>query len=331
MWSTDPDAPKSPTDVVVELARDAGKVASHSVWLHMTAAYVMYTAVLGVYAFWGPKAGKRIYNMAGESADIVFGGVTVITGIVGSLAGGLMLDALGSTLANANLVCGVSNLVGLVLVLLSFLAARSFTVFITLFAAGELALFMMQAPVGAIGMWAVPPALRPLAISMVTVSIHLLGDVPSPPLVGALQSALEAGKNPEQADQQWRISMSLISLLLFFSGITFLRGSCVSRRARDYRKEQEIAVVRDVAEHHHLHLPHPASTSRAGHRRRGSSNTLGHAEGVGMGSSNGLGLGGGLGNDGGVAVHAARDDKQPLLDPEDPGSSSSMVTPRHQD
>jgi hypothetical protein len=273
----------------------------------MVVAYILYTAVLGVYAFWGPKAGKRIYQLQGESADVVFGGVTVITGVFGSLFGGLALDALGSTLSNANLVCGVSNLVGLVFVLASFLVARSFTAFIVLFAFGELALFMMQAPVNAIGMWSVPPALRPLAISMVTVSIHLLGDVPSPPLVGAIQSALEQGKSPHEADNQWRISMSVISLLLAFSGAAFLRGACVSRRAKDYRKVDELAAVAAVAEHHHRHLPQhaggagttadhaglglglsdngsgllgsrvsslPGSPSRPGHRRRGSGSSL---------------------------------------------------------
>jgi hypothetical protein len=323
----------------------------------------MYTAVLGVYAFWGPKAGKRIYQLQGESADVVFGGVTVITGVFGSLFGGLALDALGSTLSNANLVCGVSNIVGLVFALASFLAARSFTAFIILFAFGELALFMMQAPVNAIGMWSVPPALRPLAISMVTVSIHLLGDVPSPPLVGAIQSALEAGKEPREADAQWRISMSVISLLLAFSGATFLRGACISRRAKDYRKVDELAAVAAVAEHHHMHLPqhaggavaatadHPGlgfmesgsgllgsrvsslsgSPSRPGHRRRGSGSSLLHNTAAG-GSSSSLNGGGDSGSAAaagagggwlGTAAGAAGDDKQPLLDPEDPGSSSS--------
>jgi hypothetical protein len=332
----------------------------------------MYTAVLGVYAFWGPKAGKRIYQLQGESADVVFGGVTVITGVFGSLFGGLALDALGSTLSNANLVCGISNLVGLVFVLASFLAARSFTAFIVLFAFGELALFMMQAPVNAIGMWSVPPALRPLAISMVTVSIHLLGDVPSPPLVGAIQSALEAGKPPHEADAQWRISMSVISLLLAFSGATFLRGACISRKAKDYRKVDELAAVAAVAEHHHMHLPQhaggavaatadhtnrgfgdsgsgllgsrvsslPGSPSLPGHRRRGSGSSLLH-HGAAAGSSGSLNGGGGsrsaaaaAGAGGGwlgTAAAAAGDDKQPLLDPEDPGSSNSSSPQRHRD
>lgn len=252
----DPTAPKSFSDVASELAHDAGKVASHTVWRHMCGAYVLYTAVLGVYAFWGPKAGKRIFNLAGETADLVFGGVTVITGVFGSMIGGLLLDWLGSTLSNANLVCGLGPLVGLVFMLPAFLAAKDFTVFVVLFALGELGLFTLQAPVAAIGMWSVPAALRPLAISMVTVSIHLLGDVPSPPLVGALQSALEAGKTGPEADAQWRITMSVASLLLFFSGCVFLRGAQLAKGAADYRKADELQTVTATAEHHHLHLLH---------------------------------------------------------------------------
>lgn len=252
----DPSAPTSLRGVAAELGQDAARVASHPVWRHMCGAYVLYTAVLGVYAFWGPKAGKRIFNLEGETADLVFGGVTVLTGVFGSLIGGLLLDWLGSTLSNANLVCGLGQLVGALLLLPAFLFAQTFPVFVVLFALGELGLFMLQSPVAAIGMWSVPTALRPLAISMVTVSIHLLGDVPSPPLVGALQSALEAGKTGPEADAQWRVSMSVCSCLLFFSSAVFLRGAQLARSAPDYRKADELEVVTATAEHHHLHLPH---------------------------------------------------------------------------
>lgn len=48
-----------------------------------------------------------------------------------------------------------------------------------------------QAPSNAVCMWGVPPALRPFAVSMSVVAIHVLGDVPSPPLLGALQGWLQ--------------------------------------------------------------------------------------------------------------------------------------------
>ena len=41
----------------------------------------------------------------------------------------------------------------------------------------------------AVGMWSIPAAQRPAGQAMLVVTMHLLGDVPSPPLVGAIQGA----------------------------------------------------------------------------------------------------------------------------------------------
>ncbi|KAF8066268.1 sphingolipid transporter spinster 2 [Scenedesmus sp. PABB004] len=326
----DPSAPKSLRAVAAELGRDAAAVASHGAWRRMVGGYVLYTAVLGVYAFWGPKAGKAIYDMPGESADVIFGGVTVLTGVLGSLGGGAALDAAGATLANANLLCGVSNLVGLGFVLSAFCLARNFAAFIALFAAGELALFTLQAPVGAIGMWSVPPPLRPLAISLTTVAIHLLGDVPSPPLLGALQSALEAAAPPGGADAQWRVSMSLVSLLLAGSGAVFLHAARAARTAPDYRRGEERAAAAAAAEAHHLG---GGGGGQPGHRRRGSagsgggggggSGALGYSEGV-LGGSGLLVGSAGAAPGAGLLLGGGNGDRQPLLDPEEgsPGDSA---------
>jgi hypothetical protein len=213
-------------------------VLSHPTWLATCGAYTLFTSVLGVFAFWGPKAGKRIFAMGDQSSDLVFGAVTVATGVLGSAGGGLALDLLGPTLRNASLLCATSCLVGLPLVLSAFLGARQFGAFMGLFAAGELALFLLQAPVAAISMWAVPSALRPMAMSLMTLAIHLGGDVPSPPLLGALESALEARAPEGQRDQQWRLSMSAVSLLLAPAGLCFLWGARLSAGARDYRQKQ---------------------------------------------------------------------------------------------
>lgn len=127
----DPTRPKTVKAVAKELVTDAARVARHPVWLLMLAGYTLHGAVIGAFPFWGPKAGKEIYNMKGTSADLVFwGGVTVITGIAGGLSGDSLLDWMGATLRNANLICALANWGGLVLVLCAFLAAKSFAVFI---------------------------------------------------------------------------------------------------------------------------------------------------------------------------------------------------------
>lgn len=248
----DPARPKSLKSVVLEFCKDFYLVLRHPVWVNMVAGYTLYCAVLGVYAFWGPKAGRELYALAATEADLWFGGLTVVTGVVGALSGGFALDFLGATLQNANLVCAVAALGGLAFALLAFLVAKSFVAFMALFGCAELLMFMIQSPVGAIGMWSVPTILRPLAISMVTIFIHLCGDVPSPPLLGLLQTHLEAGKTPEAAAQQWRVSMSLISLLLAPSGLFFLWNARVSIKAKDYRDKEELVLAQE-RDHAHLH------------------------------------------------------------------------------
>ncbi|XP_060216611.1 probable sphingolipid transporter spinster homolog 2 isoform X3 [Lycium barbarum] len=70
--------------------------------------YIAYNFVIGAYSYWGPKAGYYIYHM--NNADLMFGGITIVCGIVGTLAGGFVLDLMTSTISNAfkgpvNYVC----------------------------------------------------------------------------------------------------------------------------------------------------------------------------------------------------------------------------------
>ena len=68
--------------------------------------------VIGAYSFLGPKAGKAIFEIPGETADLVFGGVTVLTGVLGTLFGGIALDRMGSGVKNALIICTVCMAAG---------------------------------------------------------------------------------------------------------------------------------------------------------------------------------------------------------------------------
>lgn len=59
---------------------DVLRVLRQRMWVVTCAGYAVYTAVLGVYAYWGPKAGKSLFDLHQETADISFGAVTVLTG-----------------------------------------------------------------------------------------------------------------------------------------------------------------------------------------------------------------------------------------------------------
>jgi hypothetical protein len=77
-------------------------------------------AFIGAIAYLGPKAGRDVFGISGETADLVFGAVTVLTGVFGTLAGGLALDRVGATMANGLRICAAGMLAGCACAVLPF-------------------------------------------------------------------------------------------------------------------------------------------------------------------------------------------------------------------
>ncbi|XP_022855562.1 probable sphingolipid transporter spinster homolog 2 isoform X2 [Olea europaea var. sylvestris] len=172
--------------------------------------YIAYNFVIGAYSYWGPKAGYNIYHMS--NADIMFGGVTVVCGILGTLAGGFVLDLITSTISNAFKLLSFATLFGAIFCFTSF-CFKSLYAFLALFSIGELLVFATQAPVNFVCLHTVKPSLRPLSMAMSTVSIHIFGDVPSSPLVGLIQDRIN----------NWRVSALILTSILFLAaGIWFI-------------------------------------------------------------------------------------------------------------
>ncbi|KAL0335007.1 UNVERIFIED_CONTAM: putative sphingolipid transporter spinster2 [Sesamum radiatum] len=172
--------------------------------------YIAYNFVIGAYSYWGPKAGYNIYHMS--NADYMFGGVTAVCGILGSLAGGFVLDRMTSTIPNAFKLLSLATLVGGVFCFAAF-CFKSLYAFLAFFAIGELLVFATQAPVNFVCLHCVKPSLRPLSMAISTVSIHIFGDVPSSPLVGLLQDHIN----------NWRVTALILTFILFISaGLWFI-------------------------------------------------------------------------------------------------------------
>uniref|UniRef100_A0A7N0T5F5 Major facilitator superfamily (MFS) profile domain-containing protein n=1 Tax=Kalanchoe fedtschenkoi TaxID=63787 RepID=A0A7N0T5F5_KALFE len=172
--------------------------------------YIAYNFVIGAYSYWGPKAGYNIYHMA--SADMTFGGITIVCGILGTLAGGYALDRMVATLSNAFKLLAGATFFGAIFCFTAF-CMKNLYAFIVLFAVGELLVFATQAPVNYVCLHCVKPSLRPLSMAMSTVSIHIFGDVPSSPLVGVLQDHIK----------NWRHTALILTTVFFLAaGIWFV-------------------------------------------------------------------------------------------------------------
>ncbi|KAI7739573.1 hypothetical protein M8C21_016150, partial [Ambrosia artemisiifolia] len=165
---------------------------------------------LGAYSYWGPKAGYSIYQMT--NADLLFGGITIVGGIVGTLAGGFVLDQMSSTIPNAFKLLSTATFFGAVFCFAAF-CFKDMNLFIVFFLIGEILVFATQGPVNFVSIHSVEPTLKPLAMAMSTVCIHVFGDVPSSPLVGVMQDKLK----------NWRKSSLILTSVLFLAaGIWFI-------------------------------------------------------------------------------------------------------------
>ncbi|XP_023746534.1 probable sphingolipid transporter spinster homolog 2 [Lactuca sativa] len=190
--------------------QDMKALLSEKVYVVNVLGYIAYNFVIGASAYWGPKAVYGIYQS--DNVDLLFGVITIVGGIVGTIGGSILLDRMNSTIPNALTLLSIATFFGAVFCFSAF-CFSSLYVFLVLFLIGEIFVFANQGPVNFVSLHTVKPSLRPLSMAISTVSIHIFGDVPSPPLVGILQDKVD----------NWRTSSLILSSVLFLAaGIWFI-------------------------------------------------------------------------------------------------------------
>ena len=148
--------------------------------------YAAYTFGLGGLGFWMPSFLERVRGVPAKEATTGFGGIVVVTGILGTLAGGWLGDYCLKRSQQGYL--WFSGVVTLAAVPFAFIAltAPAPGVYYPAIVAAELLLFMSTGPINAAIVNIVSPFERASAVALSMFMIHLLGDVPSPPFIGYL-------------------------------------------------------------------------------------------------------------------------------------------------
>jgi len=155
--------------------------------------YAAYTFALGALAFWMPSFLERVRGVPKGEATVVFGSIVVVTGFVGTFVGGWLGDfGLRWTKQSYLWVSGVATLLAVPAAIVAFTAA-SRPVYLTGVVAAELLLFVSTGPVNSAIVSVVAPEERATAVALSILTIHLLGDVPSPPLIGAISDRTSLG------------------------------------------------------------------------------------------------------------------------------------------
>ncbi len=148
--------------------------------------YAAYTFGLGGLGFWMPSFLERVRGVPAQQATVGFGAIVVVTGLLGTLAGGWLGDyCLKRSQQGYLWFSGVVTLAAVPFALIA-LAAPAPSAYYPAIVAAELLLFMSTGPINAAIVNIVSPFERASAIALSMFMIHLLGDVPSPPFIGYL-------------------------------------------------------------------------------------------------------------------------------------------------
>lgn len=187
---------KRKKESVLEMLKPLGK---ERLYVRAVMGYCLFTFALGGFAHWAPKYISTHYGTPLDQANYSFGLILVAAGALGTGVGGWWGDrAAKRAAANASLetkeragvtghirVCAIASILGAPFALACLLAPTALGFFVMIFFC-EAALFLSTSPINAALLGSVPTHLRTSAMAVSIFAIHLLGDLWSPPLVGAV-------------------------------------------------------------------------------------------------------------------------------------------------
>ena len=146
--------------------------------------YAAYTFALGGLAFWMPSFLERVRGVPKQQATVQFGAIVIATGFVGTFVGGWLGDRLLRRNEQAYLwLSGVATLLAAPFAWLAFSAKRP-ALYLGAIAVAEVLIFVSTGPINSAIVNLVAPQIRATAVALSIFLMHVLGDVPSPPLIG---------------------------------------------------------------------------------------------------------------------------------------------------
>jgi MFS family permease len=155
-------------------------------YIRTVLGFAAYTFALGGLPHWMPAFLVRVHHVSLAIADQQLGGATVVTGVIGAIVGGWAGDALSKRTRQGQLwLAGTTMLLAAPLTYVALTTPSTALFWVTL-VVGELLMFASTGPINTVIVGAVPAAARAAAMAGSIIVIHLLGDVPSPWLIGRL-------------------------------------------------------------------------------------------------------------------------------------------------
>jgi predicted MFS family arabinose efflux permease len=185
----------------------------------VTLGYGMVTFALGGLAFWMPHYLEVAKGLSLARANLLLFGSVTLAGGLGTVAGGFLGDRLLSYTLGAPLwVSGLGIVLALPLAAVAIFAAAP-ALYVPALTGAIFLLFLNPGVLTAVVVSVAGPWRRAQAVALNIVVIHLVGDVPSPFLIGWVS---------DLGSLTWGVSLTLVALaagaVLIFTAIPHLGG-----------------------------------------------------------------------------------------------------------
>jgi MFS family permease len=179
-------AQRSSNEARADLRATYARLVRNFPYVLTVLGYAAYTFAVGGLGFWMPAFLERVHGMPRREATVSFGEIVVITGFIGTFAGGWLGDFFSKYSRQAFVwVSAVATLIAAPFAWAA-LATGSSGLYLASMVVAQLFLFVSTGPVNAAIINLASPTERATAIAVSIFTIHILGDVVSPPLIGAL-------------------------------------------------------------------------------------------------------------------------------------------------
>ena len=155
-------------------------------YMLLVLGFAAYTFALGGLGFWMPTFLQEVRGVPADEATAGFGAIVIVTGFFGTLVGGLLGDYCLKRSRQGYLWFSAVTTLAAAPVALLALTSSAPHIFYPAIVIAELLCFMSTGPNNAAIANMVSPLERASAMALSIFAIHLLGDVPSPPLIGHL-------------------------------------------------------------------------------------------------------------------------------------------------
>jgi MFS family permease len=200
------DKAKLEKGTVLSLLRNKAYLAS-------ILGYAAVTFSLGGISWWMPSFLQRVDGRTQSSAAFLMGAITVVTGLGGTITGGIIAQKWSRTNSKAlYLVPSISAALAVPPALVCFFGPKSLT--LPGLAVAIFLIFLGTGPVNAATVNAVRPEIRATAMAGQLFIIHALGDAISPRIIGAVS---------DRSNLNLGLGSTLITLLL--ASVIFFLGS----------------------------------------------------------------------------------------------------------